>query len=113
MLEKIALWCILIGISFLVDTIGWTSQGEAFITIVLGGLGIFSLFASLICLLMRTCYDEKERFLIPSLILLTYIIVISIFLLTTWGVYKAFDVDFYIAFQIVTLIYCIVTPSRA
>lgn len=113
MLEKIVLWLIFICISFLIELLGWTSQGEAFFYIVLGGLGIFALSISLICLLMRTCYDEKERFLIPSLILLTYIIVISIFLLTTWGVYKAFDVDFYIAFQIVTLIYCIVTPSRA
>ena len=112
MLEKIVLWLIFICISFLIELLGWTSQGEAFFYIVLGGLGIFALSISLICLLMRTCYEEKDRYIFPSLILVTYILVVAITLFATWGVNRLFDIDFYTSFQTVTLIYCIVTPSR-
>lgn len=59
MLEKFALWFVCFGLSFLVESFGWTEQGKAFFYINIGAVGLLIAVFILIVLFMGSGALEK------------------------------------------------------
>lgn len=105
MLKKFTLWFIYFGLSFLVESIGWAEQGKAFLFIYLGAIGL--IIALLILGYIFTGNGLGERIGIPIIAVVLYGAVIAIILFATWGATKLFNVDYYVAFQIMTFGQCL------
>lgn len=114
MLKKFALWFICFGLSFLVsDVFEWTEQGKAFLYIHLGtGILILLVFVA-ICIiysLINGCAAEMSG--ISFLTILITAGALAIVLFATWGATKLFDIDFFVAYQIMTFGQCLCTDSK-
>ena len=113
MLKKFAFWFICFGLSFLVQSWGWTEQGKAFFYIELGisVLIIVALIAIFIIISFgNRCALEASG--VSFLLILIITFQIAIILFATWGATKLFDVDFYVAYQIMTLGQCLCADSK-
>ncbi len=110
MLKKFALWFICFGLSFLVESIGWAEQGKAFLFIDLGATGLIIALLILVCLFAGD--GLGERIGIPVIAAVVYGAVIAIILFTTWGATKLFNVDYYVAFQIMTFGQCLCSSNK-
>lgn len=111
MLKKLVGWFVCFGLSFLVANVfGWTDQGRAFLYIHLGTAVIAIAIEILIILIAGIAVREK---LVASGIsvvaIILFAIEIGIVLFATWGVTKLFDVEFFVAYQIITFVACIIT----
>lgn len=105
MLKKFGVWFIVFGLSFLIsDVFGWTEQGKAFLYIHLGVSVILILIAMLIIVAGLARGSAVESNVAPILLLF---ITVCVDLLATWGATKLFDVDFYVAYQIMTFGLCL------
>ena len=101
MLKKFALWFICFGLSFLVSNVfGWTEQGKAFIFIYMGVSVVLFLAAAIRLLTLGANVSS-------SLVVLFTAIALAITLFATWGATKLFDVDFYVAYQLMTFGQCL------
>lgn len=109
MLKKFALFFIVFGLSFLVQSFGWTDQGRAFLYIELGAAGLIILAVVLIALFAGD--GVGERLGIPVIAVIIYAVVIGIELFATWGATKLFDVDFFVAYQIMSFGQCLCGSS--
>lgn len=109
MLKKFALWFICFGLSFLVESFGWTEQGKAFLYIELGAIGFIVAVFVLICLFGGS--GALEKLGIPFVLVIVYAISVGIALFATWGATKLFDVDFFVAYQIMSFGQCLCTSS--
>ena len=109
MLEKFALWFVCFGLSFLVESFGWTEQGKAFFYINIGAVGLLIAVFILIVLFMESGTLEKLGI---SIVLVIFSAIIGITLFATWGATKLFDVDFYVAFQIMGFGQCLCTSNK-
>lgn len=105
MLKKFALWFICFGLSFLVESFGWAEQGRAFLYIELGTVGLLIAVLVLICLFGGTGALEKVG--LPFILVIIYAITTGIALFATWGATKLFDVDFFVAYQIMSFGQCL------
>ena len=109
MLRNIIGWLIYFGLSFLIsDKFGWTSQGRAFFYIYIGfDILIFVLFVAFLTL---SAFNKDLRDLAG---LFTFeidvlrIVDILITLLASYITTKLLNVDYFKAFQIMTLGQCI------
>ena len=110
MLKKFGLWFICFGLSFLVENFGWTEQGKAFMYIDLGVLGIIILIFIFICLFDES--DLAERLGISILAIILYSVMIGIVLIATWIATKLFNINFYVAYQIMTFGQCLCFNSK-
>lgn len=110
MLEKFALWFVCFGLSFLVESFGWTEQGKAFFYINIGAVGLLIAVFILIVLFMGSGALEKLGISIALVIFSAIIIGITLF--ATRGATKLFDVDFYVAFQIMGFGQCLCTSNK-
>ena len=110
MLKKFALWFICFGLSFLVESWGWAEQGKAFMIIDLGAMGLIIAIVILICLFGGD--GLGERLGIPVVLALVYAGLMVIILFATWGATQLFDVDYYVAFQIMTFGQCLCSASK-
>ena len=110
MLKKFALWFICFGLSFLVESLGWAEQGKAFMLIHLGVAGLITVLLILACIFEGD--DLEERLGMPVLVLLAYGVLIAIILFTTWGATKLFNVDCYVAFQLMTFGQCLCFSNK-
>ena len=92
------------GFSFLVEALGWTTQGKAFFWIVLG-LAFVALLVSFISIIFcGASTGTLSRSLKKAFRLLLIIVgVFAILLAVTWGATMLFNVDFYVAFQLLGL----------
>lgn len=113
MLKKFASWFICFGLSFLVQSWGWTEQGKAFLYITIG----FSVFidVALIAIVIITGLADgfaAEAGGVSFSAILTTAAGVAIVLFATWGASKLFDVDFYVAYQIMTFGQCLYTNSK-
>lgn len=114
MLKKFATWFIVFGLSFLVSEVfGWTEQGKAFLYIHLGvgvviiiGLVIFLVIAGL------ATREAAEANAVSFLIVLVTAGTLAITLFATWGATKLFNVDFFVAYQIMTFGQCLCTENK-
>ena len=114
MLGRFVLWFIYFGLSFLVEGLGWAEQGKAFMYI---DIGIDVLF-----LLIHIAIDVYEHFAESSIFLnhgdsfqLAFAASssIALLLLVTWGVTKLFNVDFYVAYQILMIGRCLYAAPKS
>ena len=108
----LALWFIYLGLSFLVEGLGWTEQGKAFLYIDIGSLLLIILIILAIDLYEHfvdgyTTWDYKESLRLA----LVSPKAITILFFVTLGVSKLFDVDFYVAYQIMKLGFCLHAPK--
>lgn len=105
MLKNFALWFICFGLSFLFESFGWAEQGKAFLFINLGAIGL--IIALLILVYLFTGDGLGEQIGIPVIAAVIYGAVITVILFATWGATKLFNVDYYVAFQIMTFGQCL------
>ena len=110
MLKKFALWFVCFGLSFLVESWGWAEQGKAFLYIDLGAVGLILILAILILLFAGD--GLGERIGIPLIIVLVYAGIVVVILFATWAATQLFDVDYYVAFQIMTFGQCLCSSSK-
>ena len=110
MLKKFALWFICFGLSFLIESWGWTEQGKAFLYIDLGATGLIIVVAILVCLFAGD--GLGERIGLPLIMALLYAGIIIVILFATWGATQLFDLDYYVAFQIMTFGQCLCSSSK-
>ena len=111
MLKKFAVWFIYFGLSFLVsDVFGWTEQGKAFFCIHLGADILTILVIILIAGLVSGCAAEMSG--ISFLTILITAGALAIVLFATWGATKLFDIDFFVAYQIMTFGQCLCTDTK-
>lgn len=113
MLKKFALWFICFGLSFLVQSWGWAEQGKAFLYIDLG-VGVLIVVALIAIVIIAGLADgfAAEAGGISFLTVLITAGIIAIILFATWGATKLFDVDFYVAYQIMTFGQCLCTRNK-
>lgn len=109
MLRKFALWFIFFGLSFLVESWGWAEQGKAFMYIDLGYRALF--IVAIICIAIFAGNGLGERLGIPLIVAIGYAAIVAVILFATWGATKLFNVDYYVAFQIMTFGQCLCTSS--
>ena len=109
MLKKFALWFVCFGLSFLIESWGLAEQGKAFLIIDLGATGLIIIVLVLICLFLGD--GLLERIGVPVLALLVYVGVTLITLFATWGATQLFDVDYFVAYQIMTFGQCLCSSS--
>lgn len=105
MLAKFAMWFICFGLSFLVQAWGWTEQGRAFLYIECGAIGLIIAVLVLLCLVGGN--GALEKFGLSAILVIIYAVSIGIALLATWGATKLFDVDFFVAYQIMSFGQCL------
>lgn len=110
MLKKFALWFIYFGLSFLVESIGWAEQGKAFLFINFGVSGLITALLILVCLFAGD--GLGERIVIPVIAAVAYGATIAILLFATWGATKLFNVDYYVAFQIMRFGQCLCSSNK-
>ena len=105
MLKKIGFWLVVFGLSFLVRNFGWTEQGKAFLYIYLGA-------AALIAVILLIIYHSALGWAASIFLILVTILSMALSLVASWGATKLFDVDFYVAYQIMTFGQCLVYSSN-
>ncbi len=110
MLKNFALWFIYFGLSFLVESFGWAEQGKAFMFIDLGATGL--IIALCILVFIFAGDDLGEQIGIPVIAVVIYGVIIAIILFATWGATKLFNVDYYVAFQIMTFGQCLCSSNK-
>ena len=109
MLKNFGIWFVCFGLSFLAENFGLASQGFAFLIIFLGTIGLIIVFCIFCCIFGG--FGLGERLGIPLLLVLAYVVKIAIILFATWAATQLFDVDFYVAFQIMTFGQCLCTSK--
>lgn len=113
MLKNFATWFIFFGLSFLVESWGWTEQGKAFLYLKLGVSIAIILIVLGLLLIAGFATGEKLAASGLSLIGVLYATgLIAIILLATYGATLIFGVDFYVAYQIMTFGQCLYSPGK-
>ena len=97
------------GLSFLVQSWGWTSQGNAFLYIHLGSTILFLAVMLIICLIAGEGLVEKCGFSFVVIILGAAILGITLF--ATWCATQLFHVEFTVVYQIMTFGQCLCGSS--
>lgn len=110
MWAKFLLWFITFGLSFLIESFGWTDQGRAFIYLDWAIVTLIIIIAVLSLLVAGR--DTYERFEIPFLLIFNYVFELVVCMLATWGATQLFDVDFFVAYQIMSFGQCLSGNSK-
>lgn len=107
MLRKFVCWFIMFGLSFALQNV-FADQGRAFFAINLGLTVciIFALCATIIVMGISKG-AEAEANGISFLIVVVMAVVLGITIFATWGATKLFNVDFFVAYQIMTFGQCL------
>ena len=115
MLKKFVLWFICFGLSFLISGVfGWTKQGKAFLYIHLNAGIIFVLAYTVIYIIVsfaKKCVTA-EMGAISVITILVTVVSLAIILFATWGATQLFDIDFFVAYQIMTFCQCLCSNSE-
>ena len=111
-LKKFALWFICFGLSFFVEFLGFAEQGKAFLFINLGANILIILVVIALLIISGIGNGLTVPFTgVSFLVVLVTAASIAFILFATWGATQLFDVDFYIAFQIMTFGQCLCSSS--
>lgn len=105
MLVKFEIWFACFGLSFLIESAGGPKQEKAFLSIYLVVIGLFIALLSLVFIFVEDGLGERIRNLL--IVTAVYGAEIAIILIATWGTTKLFNVDYYVAFQIMTFGNCL------
>lgn len=109
MLRKFADWFIFFGLSFLVQNLGWTDQGTAFMYIHLGVMIVFLTGCFFAHLFSEDESCEKLGFSV--IFALMSVGELGLTLAATWGATQLFGVEFTVAYQIMTFGQCLCDDS--
>lgn len=109
MSKKFVLWFICFVLSFLVEIFGWTEQGRAFLYLDCGALGMIIALIVLLYLLGGSKSLEEIKDSITQIVICA--IWVGIILFASWGATKLFDVDFFVAYQIMRFGQCLYSLS--
>lgn len=105
MLKKFSLWLIVFGLSFFLETMEVAKQGNAFLIMYVGTTGIIITIGIIIDLIVGSKSEKRKKILKASILL--YCISNITMLLIASLVTHLFNVDYFIAFQIITLGECL------
>lgn len=113
MFIQIVSWFIYFGLSFLVQRWGWTEQGKAFLYIYTAVSIIILIAINASVLVVGKAYriprKDSRKFLNANLIAVA---LYASALLASWGATKIFNIDYYVAFQLLTLGSCLGTSKK-
>lgn len=94
--QNTLIWLISFGLSFVIQGLGWASQGNAFLLIYCVIIGIF-----MVSTLLRLIPGiEKGMFFIA---LVSFLFIIGVTFLLTWGASSLLHIGFGVAFELITL----------
>lgn len=110
MLVKFAIWFACLDLSFLLESVGGPKQEKAFLSIYLVIIGLFIALLNLVFIFVGD--GLGERIGIPLIATVIYGAEIAIILFATWGTTKLFNVDYYVAFQIMTFGKCLCFTNK-
>lgn len=113
MLKKFAIWAITFMLSWFVASLGWAEQGEAFLYIHLG-VQVIIIIAIVILLIVVGAVGDEALIAggISGVIIIAMIAIIAIILFTTWVATQLFNVDYFVAYQIMTFGQCLSGSSN-
>ena len=100
MIAKFVLWVISFAFSFPLSEIGMIEQGKIFLCMHIIASSVFFVVETFIHIL-------KNDFSRPLVFDFVFILEIALTLIASWGVSKIFTIDFYVAYEIITLGKCI------
>ena len=100
MIKGLLTWLIIFGISFAIQSFGWTDQGTAFLWVYGGIYALIIVFGVLAMSSLGNSSVEKVGY--TTIGLVAIIAQIAIIVFATWLATKLFNVSFAIAFQIMT-----------
>ena len=110
MLKRLITWLVCFGLSFVVQGLGWTEQGKAFMWINLGATVLVAVIVAISLVLM---VRESFAISVVAVLMTTLSSVIALLLPIglAWVGSKLFDVDFYVVYQIMSLGACFI-PNK-
>ncbi len=107
MLKKLTAWLVCFGLSYVVQSFGWTGNAEAFMYIYLGYTTLLMVGAAIIfCLAQRESWTVKLGSV--AMVILTSAAGILFAIGVTWLASKLFNVNFYVVYQVITFVMCFV-----
>ena len=113
MLKKFVVWFVCFGLSFLFESFGWAEQGKAFFFIDVGVEFFLILVLLAIIKTGGSMYGYNNEAIVASLLIVFITIgVLAVIMVATWVATKLFDVDFYVAYQIMTFGQCLCTNNK-
>lgn len=114
MLRKFAIWFVVFGLSFLVsDTLHWTEQGKAFLLLHLGsGIAVATVILIIVMAAGIATRHGLESSAFSMVAIVWYVVGIAIVLFATWVATKIFNIDFYVAYQIMAFGQCLSTEKK-
>ena len=106
MIRNIISWFIIFGLSHLIGYLGWASQGSAFIVIYLGFYVVTALIWIILAAISDYALKNKSYSMISQFFsvatTINTVLLIGFVLLSVWIATLLWNIDFYVAFQIMT-----------
>lgn len=104
---QFVVWFTGFGLShFVANQLGWAEQGVAFLYLFIGASLLFNIICFFLVLEFLD-WSDVFRFWIGLAIDIGFV------LLATWGASRIFDVNFYVAYQIMTFGQCLCVTQRS
>ena len=112
MLKKFAWWFTCFVLSLLMGEFGWIDQGRAFLYVYLVFIALVFIWATF-KILRKGVVDNKKLSATIASILIAFggIMAVAVMLFAAWGATKLVQVDYFVAFQIMTFGACLSDSS--
>ena len=111
---KFVAWFITFGLSFLAAEWELAEQGRAFFFTSLS-MDVLMVLVLLVLMLIAAISDgdiRTEASIVSVVAILALLFEIAAVLFATWGATKLFDVDFYVAYQLMTFGQCLCITGK-
>lgn len=105
MIKRFLGWFAVFGISYLIQSLGWADQGTAFVWL---HFGCRALFVVLLILFGGWMISEATHPVIAFPTVLVMLVEVAIPLLATWAATAIFNIEFGVAYQIMTFGQCLI-----
>lgn len=109
MLKKFGYWFLCFGLSYLIQSLNWMEQGKAFLMIHLSVSAVLLLICLIIYLFLGNDLGQHLSFSFVTIGIMAFTIAITLF--ATWIATKIFNVDFYVAYQIMVFGRCLCSSA--
>ncbi len=105
MIKKFVWWFIVFALSFFAQNVGMAAQGIAFFYIHFGARAILLAIFTLLFFIAEDDFTTKIE--VSSAFIILSAIALALVLFLPWVISKLFNVDFFLAYQIVSFISCV------